>query len=204
MSSAARKLSLAVPGFPMGLAAETTGAQMEAGAEEGPRWSDALGAWVFLSHADVRDALRDERLGASRVDFHEAPLQGPGEELLQAFRKSASGRAEGSRELMAPAAELAEQLVAPVVDDLELRRGESVLAFVNGLGGTPQLELYLMFAEVSRALAARGVSVARSLVGNYATSLDMAGCSLTLLRVDEPLVGLWDAPVTTPSLRWGH
>ncbi len=101
MSSAARKLSLAVPGFPMGLSAETTGAQAEGGADEGPRWSDALGAWVFLSHADVRDGLRDERLGAARVDFHEAPLQGPGEELLQAFRKGASGRAEGSRELMA-------------------------------------------------------------------------------------------------------
>ncbi|MGO0577472.1 dihydroxyacetone kinase subunit DhaK [Ornithinimicrobium panacihumi] len=105
---------------------------------------------------------------------------------------------------IAPARELAEALLTPVVDDLGLVRGASVIAMVNGMGGTPLLELYLMFAEVSRALAARGVSVARSLVGNYATSLDMAGCSLTLLRVDEPLVGLWDAPVTTPSLRWGH
>lgn len=101
-----------------------------------------------------------------------------------------------------PAAELAAQLVEPVAADLKLGRGERVLAFVNGLGGTPLLELYLMYGEVHRILEGRGITVARSLVGNYVTSLDMAGCSLTLLRLDEEMMRCWDAPVDTPALRW--
>ena len=78
-----------------------------------------------------------------------------------------------------------------------------MLAFVNGLGGTPLIELYLLFNEVTKDLGARGISVARSLVGNYITSLEMAGCSITLLRLDDELTGLWDAPVNTAALRWG-
>ncbi len=78
-----------------------------------------------------------------------------------------------------------------------------MIAFVNGLGGTPLLELYILYAEVAALLERAGITVARSLVGNYMTSLDMAGCSVTLLRVDDELVGLWDAPVNTPGLRWG-
>ena len=74
---------------------------------------------------------------------------------------------------------------------------------MNGLGGSPLLELYVMFSEVSKILAARRITIARSLVGPYITSLDMAGCSVTLLRVDDPLLSLWDAPVHTPALRWG-
>ncbi|QFG68885.1 dihydroxyacetone kinase subunit DhaK [Ornithinimicrobium pratense] len=106
------------------------------------------------------------------------------------------------RQALAPARELAAQLVEPVVEDLELRRGERALVFLNGLGGTPQLELYLMFHEVHRQLKERGVDVVRSLVGSFLTSLDMAGCSLTLLRPDEPMLRWWDAPVDTPALRW--
>jgi dihydroxyacetone kinase-like protein len=74
---------------------------------------------------------------------------------------------------------------------------------LNGMGATPLIELYLMFGEVRGLLEKAGVSVARSLVGNYVTSLDMAGCSVTVLAADEEMLGLWDAPVSTPSLRWG-
>ena len=81
--------------------------------------------------------------------------------------------------------------------------GDGVIAFVNGMGGTPLLELYLMYAEVVAVLEKAGVGVARNLVGSYMTSLDMAGCSVTLLRADDELLRLWDAPVRTPSLRWG-
>src|SRR5436190_510383 len=81
--------------------------------------------------------------------------------------------------------------------------GATVLAFVNGLGGTPLLELYLLFNEVAQQLSARGVSIGRSLVGNYITSLEMAGASITLLELDDQLTALWDAPVKTAALRWG-
>jgi dihydroxyacetone kinase-like protein len=107
------------------------------------------------------------------------------------------------RVLLAPAREIAEMLVEPVLADLDFTGGEGVLVFLNGLGGTPLLELYLMFAEVTAVLEKSGVRIARSLVGSYMTSLDMAGCSVTLLKVDDELLGLWDAPVRTPGLRWG-
>jgi len=106
------------------------------------------------------------------------------------------------RRPLGSAAEIAEQLVVPVTDDLDLT-GAPVIALLNGMGATPLLELYVMYGEVARLLEARGVGVARTLVGNYITSLDMAGCSLTLLRADDELLGLWDAPVDTPGLRWG-
>jgi dihydroxyacetone kinase-like protein len=104
---------------------------------------------------------------------------------------------------LAPAHDIAAMLVDPVVGDLPYQRGDSVIAFVNGMGGTPLIELYLMYNEVAQLLDRAGISVARSLVGNYITSLEMAGCSVTLLKVDDELVRLWDAPVNTPGLRWG-
>jgi phosphoenolpyruvate---glycerone phosphotransferase subunit DhaK len=104
---------------------------------------------------------------------------------------------------LAPAREVAAMLVDPVLSDLPYASGDAVIAFLNGMGGTPLLELYVMYAEVAAILDRAGITVARSLVGSYMTSLDMAGCSVTLLRVDEELVGLWDAPVNTPGLRWG-
>ena len=104
---------------------------------------------------------------------------------------------------LAPAADIADLLLEPILGDLEFAGGDGVLAFVNGMGGTPLIELYLMFHEVSTRLAKAGVTVARSLVGSYITSLDMAGCSVTLLKLDEELLRLWDAPVRTPALRWG-
>jgi phosphoenolpyruvate---glycerone phosphotransferase subunit DhaK len=104
---------------------------------------------------------------------------------------------------LAPAREIAELLVTPVLDDLDFTGGDGVLAFVNGMGGTPLIELYLMYGEVARLLEKAGVTVQRSLVGSYITSLDMAGCSLTLLKLGDEIRRLWDAPVRTPALRWG-
>jgi dihydroxyacetone kinase-like protein len=104
---------------------------------------------------------------------------------------------------LASAREIAAMLVEPVLADLPFRRGDKVIAFVNGLGGTPLLELYLMYNEVNRILGGHGVQAARSLVGSYITSLDMAGTSVTLLKVDDELLSLWDAPVRTPLLNWG-
>jgi phosphoenolpyruvate---glycerone phosphotransferase subunit DhaK len=101
-----------------------------------------------------------------------------------------------------PAKRIAERLVDPILSDLSLTDGE-VIAFVNGMGATPLLELYLMYHEVATILEKAGVRIARSLVGNYITSLDMAGCSVTVLRADDELLKLWDAPVRTPALRWG-
>ncbi|MFH9736243.1 dihydroxyacetone kinase subunit DhaK [Streptomyces roseolus] len=103
---------------------------------------------------------------------------------------------------MMTAGEIAEVAVDAVLDDL--RPSDPVLLLVNGMGGTPLLELYGFNAEVRRVLDARRVPVARTLVGNYVTSLDMAGCSVTLCAADEELLRWWDAPVATPALRWGR
>lgn len=122
----------------------------------------------------------------------------PGELELGIGIRGERGR---ERRMMMTSGEIADIAVDAVV--AELRPDAPVLALVNGMGGTPLLELYGWAAEVHRALAERGVAVARSLVGNYVTSLDMAGCSLSLCQVDEELLELWDAPVSTAALRWG-
>jgi dihydroxyacetone kinase-like protein len=103
----------------------------------------------------------------------------------------------------APASEVAQMLTNPIVSDLDLKQGESVIAMVNGMGGTPLIELYIVYNELANILDGIGVSIARQLVGSYITSLDMAGCSITLVRADDELLKLWDAPVHTPALRWG-
>ena len=98
--------------------------------------------------------------------------------------------------------EIAEILTSTIVKDLPYKRGDEVLAFVNGMGGTPLIELYVIFNAVNRYLTGEGIKVTRSLVGNYITSLEMAGCSVTLLKLDAETTKLWDAPVHTPALRW--
>jgi dihydroxyacetone kinase-like protein len=108
-----------------------------------------------------------------------------------------------SRQPLAPARDVAHLLVDPILEDLPFRSGDRVIAFVNGLGGTPLIELYLMYGEVAKILSDHGVTSVRSLVGPYITSLDMAGCSVTLLKLTDELLRLWDAPVNTPALRWG-
>jgi dihydroxyacetone kinase-like protein len=107
------------------------------------------------------------------------------------------------RRKLASAADITESLATPIVDDLPLGEGDEVLAFVNGMGGTPLLELYIVYAELHRLLSARGVRISRHLIGPYITSLEMAGCSITLLKLDDELTRLWDAPVRTAALRWG-
>jgi phosphoenolpyruvate---glycerone phosphotransferase subunit DhaK len=99
--------------------------------------------------------------------------------------------------------EITELLLNPVIEDLALRSGEEVLLFVNGMGGTPLLELFVVYRKAEQILRERGVSVGRTLVGPYITSLEMAGASITLLKLDDALKRLWDAPVHTPALRWG-
>ncbi|HLH71020.1 MAG TPA: dihydroxyacetone kinase subunit DhaK [Candidatus Dormibacteraeota bacterium] len=102
-----------------------------------------------------------------------------------------------------PADRVVDRLIEPVLQDLPFRRGDRVLAFVNGMGGTPLIELYVVTRRVAQVLEERGLRLERTLVGSYITSLEMAGCSITLLRLDDELVRLWDAPVHTPALRWG-
>ncbi len=108
-----------------------------------------------------------------------------------------------TRMKLATADEITEMLAGPILDDLPFKAGDEVLAFVNGMGGTPLVELYIVFNKLAQICEARGVKITRSLVGNYITSLEMAGCSITLLKLDEELTKYWDAPVNTPALRWG-
>jgi dihydroxyacetone kinase-like protein len=103
---------------------------------------------------------------------------------------------------MMTSGEIADFAVDALLEDLKPEL--PLLVLVNGMGATPLIELYGFNAEVQRVLTERGVPVARTLVGNYVTSLDMAGCSVTLCQVDEELLRLWDAPVSTPGLRWGR
>jgi dihydroxyacetone kinase-like protein len=107
------------------------------------------------------------------------------------------------REKVRAAAEIVAEMADAILGDLKPARGANVLAFVNGLGGTPLIELYLVYAELAKQLERYGVAATRSLVGNYITSLEMAGISITLLELDDELTALWDAPVQTPALRWG-
>jgi dihydroxyacetone kinase-like protein len=101
------------------------------------------------------------------------------------------------------ASEVVDVMVEAVLSDLRLKHGSKVLAFVNGMGGTPLLELYLIYGEVDAKLRKAGFEPVRNLVGSYITSLEMAGASLTVLELDDELIRLWDAPVHTAALRWG-
>ncbi|QBI53116.1 dihydroxyacetone kinase subunit DhaK [Streptomonospora litoralis] len=107
------------------------------------------------------------------------------------------------REKLRSASEIVSDMVDAILDDRPLERGSQVVVCVNGLGGTPLSELYLVYGEVAALLEERGIAIARNLVGDYVTSLDMAGCSITLCEAEEEFLALWDAPVDTPGLRWG-
>jgi len=98
--------------------------------------------------------------------------------------------------------EIAEILTMAVVNDIPFKSGDEVLAFVNGMGGTPLIELYVVYNAVYKYLTGKGIKVTRSLVGPYITSLEMAGTSVTILKLDAELTKWWDAPVHTPALRW--
>jgi phosphoenolpyruvate---glycerone phosphotransferase subunit DhaK len=99
--------------------------------------------------------------------------------------------------------EITEMLMEPVISDLPYKSGDEVLLFVNGLGGTPLIELYIIYRKAAEIAKKAGIKVTRSFVGSYITSLEMAGTSITLLKLDDSLTKLWDAPVHTPALRWG-
>jgi dihydroxyacetone kinase-like protein len=103
----------------------------------------------------------------------------------------------------AVASHVAERLMTPILEDLPFSSGDKVLAFVNGMGGTPLIELYVVYAEVAKIAEAHGLTIERNLVGNFITSLEMQGCSITLLKLDDEMTRYWDAPVNTPALRWG-
>ena len=105
---------------------------------------------------------------------------------------------------LAKADAIVAEMVEAIIDDLGAKASGDALLIVNGFGATPLMELYLVYDSVARALAKTEVKVARSLVGSYVTSLDMAGCSVTLTMLDAELSRLWDAPVHTPALRWGR
>jgi phosphoenolpyruvate---glycerone phosphotransferase subunit DhaK len=107
------------------------------------------------------------------------------------------------REALRPADEIVEMLVTPILEEGIFASGDRVLAFVNGMGGTPLIELYVAYRKVNEILTGRGITIARNLVGSYITSLEMAGLSITLLKLDDELLRFWDAPVKTPALRWG-
>lgn len=102
-----------------------------------------------------------------------------------------------------PAREIVERMTETILSDIPFKNGDTLIAMVNGMGGSPLIELYLVYGELDRICRRRGLTVARRLVGNYITSLDMAGCSISLLRADDELLRLWDVPVHTPALRWG-
>ena len=106
------------------------------------------------------------------------------------------------RAALQPADAIAASIVLAIVEDLGSRAGEEVLVLLNGFGATPSMELYLMFDAACRQLERHGLRISRSLVGNYVTSLDMAGCSITVTKLDAQIAALWDAPVHTPALRW--
>ncbi len=107
------------------------------------------------------------------------------------------------RAALGTASEVVDVMVEAVISDLKAKKGSRVLVFVNGMGGTPLLELYLVYGEVDKKLRKAGLEPVRNLVGSYITSLEMAGASLTVLELDEELTKYWDAPVRTPALRWG-
>jgi dihydroxyacetone kinase-like protein len=104
---------------------------------------------------------------------------------------------------LAAADQIAALLMDPLLRDLPFRAGDEVLLFVNGMGGTPLIELYIVYRKAAEIAREHSLKIVRSLVGSYITSLEMAGCSITLLRMNRQLSRLWDAPVNTPALRWG-
>ena len=104
---------------------------------------------------------------------------------------------------MTSAQDIAAEMIGNVLKDLSLKRGQEVILLVNGFGGTPLMELYVMVNAARLLLEGAGIKVARYLAGSYVTSLEMAGCSVTVCAVDASMLSMWDAPLHTPALRWG-
>jgi len=170
------------------------GAASEAGADLYE--CQALGARVNAATASMGVALTSCTVPEAATSTFEI---GPAEMEVGVGIHGEPGR---YRSPLMPADDIVALLLEPILKDLALAAGRSVLLHVNGFGGTPLIELHLLNRIATQRLRAQGLDVARWLVGNHTTSLEMAGASLTLTALDDELIALWDAPVTTPSLRW--
>jgi len=172
-----------------------TGAAAEAGADL--ETCRALGARVNERTASMGVALTSCTVPAAGKPTFEIG----GDEMEMGV--GIHGEPGRRRVPLAPADAIAREMIGAIVEQLKPSRGAPALLLVNGFGGTPLMELTLMYDAAARALAPSGVEIARSLVGNHVTSLDMAGCSLTLTLLDDEMRRHWDAPVLTAALRWG-
>ena len=180
-------------------------------------------SWPRRSSAPRPRRAQDlaDRQGDRREGPGQRPLDGHGADLAAPCRRPASrpstsattrwrsaigihGEPGRERRKLATADEITEMLATPIIDDLPFKSGDRVLAFVNGMGGTPlHRAVRRSTASSPRSSTGEACTIARSLVGSYITSLEMAGCSITLLKLDDEFIRLWDAPVHTPALRWG-
>jgi dihydroxyacetone kinase-like protein len=170
-----------------------------AAAEQGMALSDlkALGERVNVATRSMGVALTSGTVPAAGKPTFEI---GDGE---MEFGVGIHGEPGRRRDALKSADAIAEEVCAAIAGDLGERAKGPALLFVNGFGGTPSMELYLMYNSARKMFEKRGVTVIRSLVGSYVTSLDMAGCSITLTLLDDDMTALWDAPVHTAALRWG-
>ena len=107
------------------------------------------------------------------------------------------------RDKMKSAQEITNELLEAINEDLKPEANEEILLFVNGMGGTPLTELYLVFDNAKKLLDSKNIKISRSLVGNFCTSLEMQGASITLTKLDEELLKHWDSSVHTAAMRWG-
>ena len=130
------------------------------------------------------------------------PMFAIGEDEME-FGVGIHGEPGRRRDKLRSADEIAEEICGAIAADLGGISGKQALLFINGFGATPAMELYLMYGAARRIVEGKGATVARALVGNFTTSLDMAGCSVTVTHLDDEMTRLWDAPVHTAALRWG-
>lgn len=171
------------------------GAAAEAGADLAT--CKALGDRVNLATASMGVALTSctvPALGKPTFDIGENEME---------MGVGIHGERGRERMTMKSANEIVDYLAHIIDEDLKPQKGQSALLHINGFGATPLMELHLIYELASRFWEQRGINICRSLIGNYTTSLDMAGCSITLSLLDDELLRLWDAPVHTANLRWG-
>ena len=173
---------------------KVVGAAAEAGADLAA--CQALGERVNAASATMGIALTSCTVPAAGKPTFEL-----GEDEME-MGVGIHGEPGRRRVKMMAAKEVAAEMFEAIATTLEPKSGESVILLVNGMGGTPLMELYLVYDAARRLCEDRGLGIARSLVGNYCTSLEMAGCSISLTRADDEILKFWDAPVHTAALRW--
>ena len=156
---------------------------------------------IFGDRVTKRTASMGVALTSCTVPQAGRPTLTLGEDELE-MGVGIHGEAGRRRSRMLPADSIAAELLDAILANLKPRTGSDVLLLVNGLGGTPLAELYLLCHAAHRRLSGHGLQVQRTLVGNFTTSLEMAGASLTVCLLDEEILRHWDSPVNTPALRW--